>query len=133
MATKVTHILKEIDSLELKVDIYLRAQDAHRREYIRAQVVVLYYHGGCFVASDREDIPPHIVQLCLMRGWILVSADYRKLPQISGLEMWEDASDAYVFVKEGLPGILAGRMDGARFENIIVMGRNASQSALKLL
>ncbi|KUJ14331.1 alpha/beta-hydrolase [Mollisia scopiformis] len=125
MATKLTHTFKQVSGLELKADIYLRSLDAHRREYNRSQPVVLYFHGGGFVFSDREDVPPHIVQLCLMRGWVLVSADYRKLPQISGTEMWEDARDAFVFVRETLPGILAGRLSGARFENVVLVGRSA--------
>lgn len=125
MAIKITHIFKEIDGLELKSDIYTRSIDAHRREYKRSQPVVLYFHGGGFVDSDREAIPPHVVQQCLIRGWILVSTDYRKLPQISGAEMWEDARDAFLFVRETLPGILTGRLSGARFENVICLGRSA--------
>ncbi|CZR63997.1 uncharacterized protein PAC_13894 [Phialocephala subalpina] len=133
MATKITHIFKETDGLELKADIYISSSDAHRREYNRAQPVVLYFHGGGFVDSDREDIPPHIVQLCLMRGWILVSTDYRKLPQISGAEMWEDARDAFLFVRERLPGILTGRSSGAKFENVICLGRSAGGLIFQLL
>jgi acetyl esterase/lipase len=127
MATKLTHTFKQINNLNPKADIYTRSQNTPHQAYDPSQPVALFFHGGGFVTSDREDIPPHIVQQCLLRNWILVSTDYRKLPQITGTEMWEDARDAFVFVRESLPGILTERADSAKFENVILIGRSAGE------
>ncbi|KAK0111905.1 hypothetical protein ONS96_001172 [Cadophora gregata f. sp. sojae] len=126
MATKTTHTFKTVGSVDIKVDVYTRSSDAGSVKYTPSSPVVLFIHGGGFVAFDRSHLGPSIVQSALKRGWPLVSTDYRKLPQISGKEMLEDIQDAYSFVREDLPGILAGTEEKLPpFENVIVVGQSA--------
>ncbi|KAG4442432.1 hypothetical protein IFR05_002089 [Cadophora sp. M221] len=127
MATKTTRTFKTVDSIDLRVDIYTRTSDIDNKvKYTAKSPVLLFIHGGGFVAFDREHLGPSIIQSALKRGWPLVSTDYRKLPQVRGKELLEDVKDAYSFVREDLPGILAGTEDKLPpFENIIVVGQSA--------
>lgn len=132
MAAKSTHIFKTIGPVDLKVDIYTRASDAAGRlDLSPTSPVVLFIHGGGFVAFDREHLGPSIVQSCLKRGWPLVSTDYRKLPQVSGKELLEDVKDAYTFVRRKLPSILARSSEKLEpFENVIVVGQSAGEFSM---
>ncbi|KAE9362882.1 hypothetical protein N431DRAFT_490327 [Stipitochalara longipes BDJ] len=123
MVSKSTHVYKTVGSLEILIDVYLTDADVSSNRYTVSTPVVLYFHGGGLVAHDRRQLAPHIVQLCLMRGWPLVSPDYRLFPQASGLEMLEDIKDAYSFVLEKLPSIL-GSGTGL-MKNVIVAGSSA--------
>lgn len=107
MASKSTHTFKTVGALDLKVDIYTKTSDANR-VYTPISPVILFIHGGGFVAFDRCHLGPSIVQSALKRGWPLISTDYRKLPQANGKDLLEDIQDAYSCVREDLPGILAG-------------------------
>ncbi|KAG4421469.1 hypothetical protein IFR04_005419 [Cadophora malorum] len=125
MASKTTHTFKTVDSLDQKVDIYTRTSDA-RRVYTPTSPVILFIHGGGFVAFDRSHLGPSIIQSALKRGWPLVSTDYRKLPRANGKDLLEDIQDAYSFVREDLPAILTATEEKLPpFENIIVVGQSA--------
>jgi acetyl esterase/lipase len=131
MASRSTHVFKTVDKLELKVDIYTRSSDPNPTPSDPERPVVLFLHGGGFVAFNRQHVPPHVVQSCLIRGWTLVSADYRLLPQVKGADILEDIKDAYNFVREKLPGILAGREGRTGpIENIIIVGQSAGNPPL---
>ncbi|KAE9370886.1 alpha/beta-hydrolase [Stipitochalara longipes BDJ] len=121
MASKQTHTFKVIGPLSLRVDIYTLSSSS-KPPYHPDSPIVLWLHGGGFVAADRSCLPPHIVQSCLSRNWPLVSADYRKLPQTSGTEAFEDVKDAYQFVVEKVPALLG---ENSRCERIVVMGTSA--------
>ncbi|PQE22844.1 Endomembrane 70 protein [Rutstroemia sp. NJR-2017a BBW] len=97
MVSKTTHVFKNVDNLDLKVDAYLPT--ASEKPWSTA---VLYLHGGGLVAFDREFLPTHVVQSCMIRGWPLFSADYRLMPQASGRDMLEDVVAAYDFVRTEL-------------------------------
>lgn len=127
MASKTTHTFKTVDSLDQKVDIYTRTSDA-RRVYTPTSPVILFIHGGGFVAFDRSHLGPSIIQSALKRGWPLVSTDYRKLPRANGKDLLEDIQDAYSFVREDLPAILTATEEKLPpFENIIVVGQSAGK------
>jgi acetyl esterase/lipase len=104
MASRATHVFKTTDNLDLKLDIYTRASWSQSNVWDEHQPVVLFFHGGGYVGYDREHLPPHIVQSCLLRGWPLISPDYRKLPQVSGKDILSDGKAAYSFVVEKLLG-----------------------------
>jgi len=85
--TKRSVVYKTVDNLEIKADIYTHAPGG-----IDVNTpVVLFFHGGGVTAWNRLGIPAHVVQSCLKRRWVLVSADYRLLPQATGKEVVEDA------------------------------------------
>jgi acetyl esterase/lipase len=121
MATKQSYTFKTIGSLSLKVDIYTRTSSS---TYDPTKPIALFFHGGGFVAFDRACVPAHIVQSCLSRGWPLVSADYRKMPQTNGKDVFEDVKDAYRFVVEKIPKVLGGDQE-EKCDKIVVVGQSA--------
>ena len=133
MATKSTHIYKTVGDLDLKVDVYVKISNEQHTRYNSKAPIYLFFHGGGLVGFNRIFISPHIVQLCLVRNWILVSADYRLLPQVTGKEIVEDAKDAYTFVREKLGGILAGSKsgEGMVMKNIIIGGPTGGKGQIE--
>ena len=123
MASKSTHVYKTVGNLEILVDVYTRKTDSSSNRYTINTPVLLFFHGGGAVSHDRRLLHPHIVQASLQRGWPLVSADYRLLPQASGLDLVEDLKDAYAFVREELPSIL--NISAGPMSNVIVTGQSA--------
>lgn len=130
MASKSTHIYKTIDSREIQLDIYTREADLANNRYKKDTPVVLFFHGGGLVSHDRRLLTPHFVQSALIRGWPLVSADYRLFPQATGREVLSDVKDAYAFIREKLPGIL--NIDSGPMKNVIVTGASAGRSRIYL-
>lgn len=125
MVSKSTQVYKTVGSLEIQLDIYTRDADLESNLYKNDTPVVLFFHGGGVVSHDRRLLPPHFVQSALVRGWPLVSADYRLFPQATGLEVLEDVKDAYAFVREKLPGILnAGT---GPMKNVVVTGCSSGE------
>ena len=91
--TKRTVVYKTVDGLDIKADIY-----THVASGIDADTpVLLYFHGGGIVACNRLLVSAHQVQSCLKRGWVLVSVDFRHLPQVTGKEVVEDAQVCFFF------------------------------------
>jgi len=127
MASRSIHIFKTIDGLDLKLDIYTRQSWSSSKVWNEDQSVVLFFHGGGYVGYDRQHLPPHIVQSSLMRGWPLVSPDYRKLPQVNGEDILSDAKAAYDYVVEKLLGLLTFGKNTLRMKKIIVVGQSAGQ------
>jgi acetyl esterase/lipase len=131
MASKSTYIFKTVDNLDLKLDIYTRESWSSSKVWNADQPVVLFFHGGGYVGYDRQHLPPHIVQSCLIRGWPLVSPDYRKLPQVKGEDILSDAKAAYDYVVENLLGHLTLGKSTLRMKNIVVVGESAGQWLLR--
>ena len=130
MASKTSYVYKTVDSLSILLDIYTRETDLSSKGYNVDTPVVLFFHGGGMVSHDRRLLPPHIPQSCLLRGWPLVSADYRLFPQAHGLEILEDVMDSYAFVREKLPGIL--NIGRGPMKNVIVAGSSAGMLLFSL-
>jgi acetyl esterase/lipase len=130
MVSKSTHVYKTVGSLHIMLDIYTRDADVSSNRYTSNTPVILFFHGGGIVSHDRRLLPPHFVQLALIRGWPLVSADYRLFPQANGLEVLEDVKDAYDFVREKLPNIL--NAEAGPMRNVIVAGCSAGVLSIML-
>lgn len=96
MPSVQTHTFKTTsDGVSLSLDIYLPTSIT---SITVSSPAVLYFHAGGLVSFNRKFISPHFVQACLMRGWPLISADYRLLPQANGQDLLDDATDAYKFM-----------------------------------
>ncbi|TGO24261.1 hypothetical protein BPAE_0107g00080 [Botrytis paeoniae] len=119
MSSRSTHIFKRIDDLDLKVDII------YPSSLTSVSTAVLYLHGGGLTGFDREHLPPHIVQSCLLRNWPIISADYRLMPQASAQDMLEDVISAYYFVHKRLLELLDFKKLENEKINIILMGSSA--------
>lgn len=124
MASMHTFTFKSVESIDLKLDVYIGKSATPKNPS------VLFFHGGGLVSYDRKSIAPHIVQACLVRGWPLISADYRLLPQATADELLEDVCDAYRFVdKQMWPrlGMKNERPDWGSRGKIIVAGTSAGR------
>lgn len=120
MISKSTHIFQQIDNLDLKVDIIYPSS----LKFVSA--AVLYLHGGGLTGFDRELLPPHIAQSCLLRNWPIISADYRLMPQASAQDMLDDVISAHSFVNIKLHKILNLKEDGNKKIDIILMVSSAA-------
>ena len=126
MVSRSTHVYKTAGSLELKVDVYTKSPDQAAALSESNVTACLWLHGGGFVALNRQSVRPHVVQSCLRRGWVLVTADYRLFPQANGQDAVDDVKDAYYFVRNRLVEIVAGST--ATIPNVILAGASAGKS-----
>ncbi len=106
MADIQTHAYKTLPSgQQILLDIYTPSE-LSERSVPDTDPILLFFHAGGLTSFNRKTLSPHLVQSVLRRGWTLVSADYRLLPQASGPDLWDDVKDAYEFVLMRLPNIL---------------------------
>ncbi|KAL2012300.1 hypothetical protein VTN00DRAFT_5018 [Thermoascus crustaceus] len=104
-----TYTYKNVQGKALQLDVY--TVDPRPSG---PQPAVLYFHGGYLITGDRKHIPRWLVQATLKRRWTLISADYRVLPESTGLELVEDLGDAYTFVSRTLNVEIPGLVDTSR-------------------
>lgn len=127
--TVTTHPFKRInDDLTLNLEIFRKTKSLNQ-PFDPSKPVVLFLHGGGFVGFNREHVPPHVVQMALLRDWLLVSADYRLLPQVKGADIFEDVKDAYRFVREELVELLSEGREKGMVENVVVVGQSAGEDS----
>ncbi|SPN98458.1 uncharacterized protein DNG_01502 [Cephalotrichum gorgonifer] len=85
------------------------------------RTVVLHYHGGFLVVGNRYSFFPYwMVRGCVSRGWILVSPDYRLIPESTAQALLEDSIDAYNWVLSSLPSEL-----GCTVDSVLMAGSSA--------
>lgn len=71
------------------------------------------------ITGDRTACPPWLLNASLKRGWTLVSADYRVLPESTGVDTIQDLCSAYAWVANDLNAKFPDLADTSR---IIVAG-----------
>ncbi|MCJ1300461.1 hypothetical protein MMC08_003258 [Hypocenomyce scalaris] len=109
---------KEINGIPLELDLYLpSAPPSH------LSPVILWFHGGFLITGTRAAVPAWLLNACLRRGWPLVSADYRVMPEASALATLNDLCASYRWVSGSLPRLFpSAQADVAR---IILAGSSA--------
>ncbi|KAH8802446.1 putative polyketide synthase [Xylogone sp. PMI_703] len=68
------------------------------------------WHGGGFVVGDRMYegwLPPWLLDLCLLNSAILISPDYRLLPEATTAEVLSDVEDFWKWLHNSLPTLTA--------------------------
>src|SRR5262245_48080280 len=98
---KQTYTYKKADDIEIKADVY-RSNDT------KVEPVVVWIHGGALLMGGREDVPRNLSDLCRKEGLILVSIDYRLMPQLKIPAIVEDVRDALRWVDTKGPDLLFG-------------------------
>ena len=71
------------------------------------------------ITGDRTACPPWLLNASLKRGWTFVSADYRVLPESTGVDTIEDLCSAYAWIANELNVEFPNLADTSR---IIVAG-----------
>ncbi|RQM05015.1 hypothetical protein DH86_00004302, partial [Scytalidium sp. 3C] len=85
-----THTFKTVGGDDLLLDLTL--PENFNKE---TGVVVVHFHGGFLVTGEKTSYPPVWLSVaCRHRGWAYITANYRLLPEASGLDLLEDAVDA---------------------------------------
>ena len=94
----IEHIEKSVaygyQSKAQVLDIYYPSQ-----EYPGQRPVIVYYHGGGFELGDKSDEDLEPMLRCLKRGYILVSAEYRKSSEAHFPAVIYDAKAVIRFLK----------------------------------
>lgn len=83
--------------------------------------ILVMVHGGGWMIGDKANTSSveHKLEYWLPRGWVVVSINYRMLPDAMALEQAQDVADALKYVQAN-----AGRWDGDAGK-IILMGHSA--------
>jgi acetyl esterase/lipase len=108
-----TFTFKKIGSLTLKIDVYWSDNKG-------ALPIILYFHGGALIIGDRKAVTKWQIKRLTNAGFMVISADYRLVPESRLPEILEDIKDAYNWIREVAPHFLP--VDPKR---IAIMGHSA--------
>ncbi|KAJ4039085.1 hypothetical protein NW761_010298 [Fusarium oxysporum] len=93
--------------------------------------VLIRFHGGFLVYGSRDNLqltPPRILEYALENNLILVSCDYRLIPESNGLEILEDIEDVWSWVQNSLNeamGTMTNGKSGADLQRVLLAGESA--------
>lgn len=115
-----TCIWKIVGQVAILLDIYLPSKnDGSRRP------IMLYIHGGGWIASNRQDYSRPLFHQFLSLGFVVVSMDYRLLPETTFDGQLEDIRDIQSWLKNSLPSELEESNFTVAADKIIVAGGSA--------
>jgi acetyl esterase/lipase len=98
--TKKTHVYKTVGDTKIYADVY-RPNDT------RVRPVVVWIHGGALIMGSRSGVPGQLLDLCKNEGYALVSLDYRLAPEVKLPEIIDDIKDAFRWLRDKGPELLA--------------------------
>jgi len=115
-----TCIYKTIGKLSIPVDIYFPVD-------ITGDVspVVLFVHGGGWIGGNRDDYSRPMFREFLSLGCIILSMDYRLLPESSFSVQLEDIRDIEAWIRSQLPAEIVDSGLRCDTDKIIVAGGSA--------
>ena len=93
---KKTHTYKEAAGVKIKADVYRHADDV-------ARPVILWIHGGALIMGSRTGVPQQLKDLANKQGFVLVSIDYRLVPETKLPEIIADLNDAMSWIHDDGP------------------------------
>jgi acetyl esterase/lipase len=82
--------------------------------------VLLYIHGGAFVSGNKGDIAPPLVYRFLSRNFVVVSVDYRLLPESNFYAQLQDICDSLIWIQNPTRG-LQSNLREAQISHVISM------------
>ncbi|KAF5560693.1 alpha beta-hydrolase [Fusarium napiforme] len=95
--------------------------------------VVIRFHGGFLVYGSRDNLqltPPRILEYALENNTILVSCDYRLLPESNGIEVLKDIEDVWSWVQSSLSEAIrtmTNGKSGADLTRVLLAGESAGE------
>ncbi|KFY45523.1 hypothetical protein V494_00901 [Pseudogymnoascus sp. VKM F-4513 (FW-928)] len=92
--------------------------------------IVVKFHGGFFVSGNSlypDWCPQWSLDYCLLHSAIIVTGDYRLLPEATGADIYEDVSDFWDWVRNDLQSYLDSTRPGiqADFDKVLAQGESA--------
>ncbi|KAF5700550.1 alpha beta hydrolase fold-3 [Fusarium mundagurra] len=100
------------------------------------QPVLIRFHGGFLVYGSRDNLqltPPRILEYALEHNVILVTCDYRLLPESNGVQILEDIDDVWSWVQSSLDKAIEAMTNGksrADLQRVLVSGESAGGKPL---
>lgn len=122
-----TFTYKQVDSISIQADVYLPKLEPDGANQQSIYPVLLFIHGGAWISGHRQDYCRPLFEEFLTQGFIVVSTDYRLLPESSFLHgQLEDIRDVGDWIRQDLPGRLEQEA-GVRVQlgKIVVAGGSA--------
>ncbi|KAK9427919.1 Alpha/Beta hydrolase protein [Lipomyces doorenjongii] len=130
-----TTCYKKVGDHEIAVDILI---PKHLSSGNRP--VIVRFHGGYLITGSRlfaDWFASWVIEYALLHSAIIVTPDYRLLPESTGADINEDVSDIWTWVHRDLPAFLSSCGSGINvdMEKLLVVGESAGgylviQSAL---
>jgi acetyl esterase/lipase len=123
LPSPLTLTYKALPHGSLNADIYLPSPQSSNLP----SPVFLFIHGGSWISGSRKDFPPAYFHEFLARSFLVVSIDYRLLPESSFVgDQLQDIKDVEPWIRSELPEIVErqgkGKVDG---ERVVVLGVSA--------
>ncbi len=115
-----TCIWKIVGQVVILLDIYLPSSS-----YGGRRPIMLYIHGGGWIASNRQDYSQPLFHQFLSLGFVVVSMDYRLLPETTFDGQLEDVRDVESWLKNSLPSELQESNFTVAADKVIVAGGSA--------
>jgi acetyl esterase/lipase len=97
---KKTHTYKTVGDVKIQADVY-------RPDDTKVRPVVVWIHGGALITGNRSGVPKNLLDLCREEGYALVSIDYRLAPEVKIPELIADIDDAFRWLRDEGPKLLA--------------------------
>ncbi|KAG4261487.1 hypothetical protein FPRO04_11791 [Fusarium proliferatum] len=98
--------------------------------------VLIRFHGGFLVYGSRDNLqltPPRILEYALENNAILVSCDYRLIPESNGIEILEDIESVWSWVQSSLNEAIGTMTTGksrADLGRVLLAGESAGELIL---
>ncbi|KAJ3913201.1 Alpha/Beta hydrolase protein [Lentinula edodes] len=118
-----THIYKTVNSHDILTDVMVPKNIIHGK-----YPVWIRFHGGYLITGARNDenfIAPWMITFAHLQSVILVSADYRLMPESNGISILEDTEDLWNWVHTQLVGILTPSGIEPDLERIVLSGESS--------
>ncbi|EXJ53445.1 uncharacterized protein A1O5_13313 [Cladophialophora psammophila CBS 110553] len=107
-----TFVYREIDGIKIDADVWVRetSSDEKSESQLAKRPIVLYIHGGGWMAGGRTDFPKPILHEFLTRGFVFVSIDYRLIPEVNFITgQLDDVRVVETWLRDKLQSSLADR------------------------
>lgn len=115
-----TCIWKVVGDIQIALDIYLPSNS-----YGSEHPILLFIHGGGWIASNKTDYSRPLFQEFLALGFVVVSMDYRLLPETTFGGQLEDIRDIEAWLRQKLSYELAETSVCVSADNIVAAGGSA--------
>jgi hypothetical protein len=121
-----TYVYSSPGGTPLPIDIYVPSKST--KSHTLLCPIMLYIHGGAWIAGSRSDYSQCLFDAFLSRGYVVASPDYRFLPESSIHDQFDDAADVGIWLKDKFPSIV--REDGFEVNQNKIVVDGASAGAL---
>lgn len=116
-------VFKQVGNTPIRVDIFLPERSTASNDEFP---VLLFIHGGAWIGGHREEYCRPLIQDFLSRGSVVVSTDYRLIPESQFVEgQLEDIRDVGKWIRQDLSGALESCGFRFRCGRLIVAGASA--------